>query len=343
MKSKYIIIGSSATEDPKTHGGTTVLVSQILEYFEKKEKDFIFIEAKKYEGKFAFIFNYFYVIGKLLLNIRKVDIIMVNVASRGAYFLSPLVLFLSKMANKKFIFRMFGGNFITLYENSRGTKRKLISYVIKNANIMFFEPRYLVDRYAKIRPNVYWFPNIRKKPTVFRNPKRVYEKKVVYLGQIRETKGLDELLNAAKILGDDYSFDLYGTLFDKKYNQSLLDEYSNVMYKGRVHNEKVYETLARYDILVLPSYMEGYPGVLIEAFGVGLPVVSTELPSIKEMVDGSNGLLIEPKNVQQLIEAFKIFNVDNYPDFSKNALNKFNDYEYESVYKNIISICEKEQ
>jgi len=342
MKHKYLIIGSAATDDPKTHGGTTILVSQILEYFEEKEKDFIFIQAMKYEGKFAFILNYFYVIFKLLQNIRKVDLVMIHVASRGAYFLAPLVLFISKFFKKRFVFRMFGGNFRELYNKSKGLKRRLIEYVINKSDIMFFEPQYLVNYYSELRPNVHWFPNVRKKPTVYRDIGRKYEKKLVYLGQIRVSKGLDELLEASKSLTDGYSIDLYGTLFDEKYNEALLSQYPNITYKGRVHNDEVYETLAQYDILILPSYMEGYPGVLIEAFGVGLPVISTNLPSIQEMVDGKNGLLIDPRSSIQLVNAVKFFNEENYKEFSRNALNKFDDYEYESVYQNIINLCEKE-
>lgn len=342
MKKKYLIIGSAATDDPKTHGGTTLLVTQILEYFEKNEKDYIFIQAMKYEGKFAFVLNYFYVIFKLLLNIRKVDLVMIHVASRGAYFLAPLVLFISHIFKKKFIFRMFGGNFLELYNKSKGLKKKLIEYVINRADIMFFEPKYLVEHYAEMRPNVFWFPNIRKKPTVYRDIKRPYQNKLVYLGQIRASKGLDELLEASKALEDGYSIDLYGTLFDAKYNESLLNQYPNITYRGRVHNDQVYETLAQYDILLLPSYMEGYPGVLIESFGVGLPVISTNLPSIREMVDGKNGLLVDPRNSAQLLEAIKSFNKDNYQEFAMNALEKFNHYEYESVYKNITDLCEKD-
>jgi len=329
------------TDDPKTHGGTTILVTQLLEYFKEENKDFIFIQAIKYEGKFAFALNYFYIMFKLLQHIRKVDLVMVNVASNGAYFLSPLVLFISRLFNKKFIFRMFGGNFIDLYKKAKGVKRKLIDYVIKHADIMFFEPKYLVEHYSKTRENVHWFPNIRKKPTQHRN-NSPYQKKLIYLGQLRASKGLDEILEASKMLDESYSIDFYGTVFDKKYNEALLSQYPIIRYKGQLHSEQVYETLAQYDILLLPSYMEGYPGVLIEAFGVGLPVVATNLPSIQEMVDEHNGVLIDPKNATQLAKAIETFNQDNYQNFSKHALKRFDDFEYESVYKNITKICEKD-
>jgi len=341
LKYKYLIIGSRATDDPKTHGGTTLLVKQLLEYFDEHDKDYIFIQAMKYSGKFSFIWNYFQVIFNTLIHIRKVDIVLVNVSNNGAYFLSPFVLFITKIFHKKFVFRRFAGNFLETYKKTNVMKKKLIDFVLKNADIIFFEPKYLVSHYEKVRPNVYWFPNIRKRTSYIRDINQPYTKKFVFLGQIREEKGIDEILEAFKLLSNEYSIDLYGNLFQEKYNETLFREYSNVSYKGLVHNEQVYEVLSKYDVLVLPSYMEGYPGVLIEAFAVGLPVISTDLESIKEMVD-DNGILIKSKSSKQLLEAIQSYNVENYLKYSELSLKKFEEFEYEETYKRIVKICEEE-
>ena len=340
MKNKYLIIGSAPTEDPSTHGGTTLLVKQLLEYFDENEKNYIFIQAMKYTGKFSFIKNYLYVVMQTLKHISKADIVMVNVANNGAYYLAPFILFISRIFKKKFVFRRFAGGFLEIYKKTKGIKRKLIDYVIKYSDIMFFEPKYLVEHYSSIRDSVYWFPNARKRAVFTRDKDRPYQKKFVFLGQIRKEKGIDEILESSKHLSDEYSIDLYGSLFDEKYNKILFEKYPNVSYKGLIHNDKVYEVLAQYDVLLLPSYMEGYPGVLIEAFSVGLPVISTNLPSIVEMVDGKNGILIEPKRSEELLEAITSVNESKFSKFSKHALHRFNDFEYESVYEKIINICE---
>jgi len=344
MKTKYLIIGSAATDDPRTHGGVTLLVRQLLDYFDEKNKEYIFIQAMQFKGgnKISMFFNYIYVLFNVLIHIRKVDIVMVNVSSNGAYYLSPLVLFISKIFKKKFIFRRFAGNCIELYNAAPLWKRKLMDYLIKQVDIMFFEPQYLVKYFSKKRSNTFWFPNVRKKSNIVREKGRPYANRFIYIGQIRRSKGIDELLATSEKLSSNYHIDLYGTLFDTKYNETYLEKFQNVTYKGRVHHKKIYETLAQYDVLVLPSYMEGYPGVLIEAYAVGLPVIVSDLPSTREIVDHEKtGLLIEVKNVDSLLTSMKWFDTRNYNKMSYNASKKFNIFEYEQVYRNVIEICEE--
>ena len=62
---------------------------------------------------------------------------------------------------------------------------------------------------------------------------------------------------------------------------------------------------AEYDVLVLPTFWkgEGYPGVIIEAFSVGLPVVATNLPGISEMIDSQSGILVPPHSASTLAKA----------------------------------------
>jgi len=342
-KIKYLIIGSAATDDPKTHGGVTILVRQLLTYFNEKNKDYIFIQAKKFNvGKLSVLFNYLYIVYKTLININKVDIIMINVTKNTAYYVAPIILVIAKIFNKKFVFRKFAGNCIEVYQAANSWKQKLMDYLVKNADIMFFEPKYLVEYFSKKRKKVFWFPNVRIQPQHIRDLNRKYEKKFVFLGQIRTAKGVDELIEAFKGLSFEYQLDLYGDLYDKKYTEQYFDTYENITYRGYLNNKVVYETLSQYDVLVLPSYMEGYPGVLLEAFAIGLPVIATNLPSIKEMVDDTNGVLIEAKTVKPLIAAVKHFDQENYINYSDAALKRFKAFEYESTYQRIIDICEKD-
>jgi glycosyltransferase involved in cell wall biosynthesis len=80
----------------------------------------------------------------------------------------------------------------------------------------------------------------------------------------------------------------------------------NLKYCGALKPGDVVSTIEKYDAFLFPSFYdgEGYPGVILEAYMAGVPVITTDWISIPEIVeDGKSGIIIEPKNPQQLAEA----------------------------------------
>lgn len=124
-------------------------------------------------------------------------------------------------------------------------------------------------------------------------------------------KGIKEYLEAASLLKAKYpdvNFLLIGPQ-DKTLATFPLEEISRyskvVKYLG--HRSDIPEILFFSDIVVLPSYYrEGIPRVLLEAASMGKPIVTTNLPGCKEIVeDGKNGFLIPPQNAKSLAEAIE--------------------------------------
>jgi glycosyltransferase involved in cell wall biosynthesis len=69
-------------------------------------------------------------------------------------------------------------------------------------------------------------------------------------------------------------------------------------------SENIPEWLTAMDIFVLPSYREGFPRTLCEAFAMGTPAVATRIRGCRELIhDGDNGLLVEPRNEVSLYRA----------------------------------------
>lgn len=139
----------------------------------------------------------------------------------------------------------------------------------------------------------------------------------IYVGGLRETKGMRELAAAAEpLLNEHRNFQLVcvgdgpvrGPLHDLR---DSLDRKSAVLLPGRVAPEEVPRFLQASDFFVLPSYTEGMPQAVLEAMNCGLAVVATRVGGVPEAVmDGETGLLIDPRNIEQLREAMKRMIVD---------------------------------
>jgi len=342
MSKKYLIIGAIPTDNPTSIGGVTVLVKQLLDYFDKNNIDYIYIRSNKYfinKDKFAFVKNYLYVVFAFLKHIKSADIVFVNVSVKGLYYLSPLLLFLSKLFRTLFISRMFGGNSIELYENTTFLKKHLLKYLFVHSDILFFETKYLIHYFKKLNNSTFWFPNVRKKANKSRDGD--FQKRFIFIGQVKKEKGVLELLKASNELDKSYTIDIYGPL-DLNIKNVNFNEF-NARYEGSLNPDEVLDTLRLYDVLVLPTYWkgEGYPGVILEALSIGIPVIASNLKSIREMIDSSCGIFTEIKDSKSVSSAMKTINEQNYKKLSNNALLKFNDFEYENVYSRIISICEE--
>lgn len=331
---KLLVIGPKLPKDGKNLGGVVVLFDSFLRYLERKGIDFevIDLNPSNYVSRFSFYLKIFFIFFIKIIFSNNQSISFHGTA-RAYTFFAPMVVFLAVVRRKNVTLRKFAGNFNEYYEKCNRIKKIAINFALKNADTLFFETKYLVEYFKKFNEKTIWFPNVRKKHT-FASPS-IFQKRFIYVGHIKEEKGIIELADAANMLNDSYTIDAYGFItepdLENKINSSKLN------YKGALDSNKVIDTMSMYDALILPSYREGYPGVIIEAFSLGLPIISTSLPSLKELVeDNYNGFLCEPKSVNDLLKAIQKINEDNYPLLSQNALNSFDEFDEDKVMKRIV-------
>ena len=81
-----------------------------------------------------------------------------------------------------------------------------------------------------------------------------------------------------------------------------------VTLTGWLEPEEVRARMAQSDVLVLPTYREGFPNALIEAFAQGLPAIATAVGGIPDSLkDGDAGYLIAPRDSAALAAAMRRF------------------------------------
>lgn len=125
----------------------------------------------------------------------------------------------------------------------------------------------------------------------------------LFVGSLTPRKGVSYLLEAlagvdgvnSVIVGDGREM---GAL---KHQARALGLAERVHFTGALPQRVVSSMYSMADFLVLPSLAEGLPLVIIEAMACGLPVIATRISGVTDIViDKWNGLLIEPRSVDEL-------------------------------------------
>ena len=225
---------------------------------------------------------------------KQSQLVFVNITTFNAGLVAPVLWITCKLIRRPMVLRLFGGNFNEVYEGYGSLVRWIADRTFMRCPIVFIETQHLCQ-YFENRKNFKWLPNTRdiNGSSVAR---RKEAKKLIFLGQLVMTKGLDELLIACRSLPEGCHLKVFGPRHDST-DLSLFESHPRATYGGVLNISEVSEVLAEHDLLVLPSYLtgEGYSGAIIEAFQCGLPVISTWWGGIPEVVQHEeNGLLVEP-------------------------------------------------
>ncbi|HEY3386726.1 MAG TPA: glycosyltransferase family 4 protein [Saprospiraceae bacterium] len=136
-----------------------------------------------------------------------------------------------------------------------------------------------------------------------------------FIGRLLYDKGVREFIDAAHILknqNQNVQFWLVGDL-DKENPSSIRNEDllkwvrdPSIYYHGATDNVKKF--IDRSDCIVLPSYREGMPRVIMEAMAMERPVITTETAGCRETVDSAvNGYLVPVRNANALADAMNTF------------------------------------
>jgi len=152
---------------------------------------------------------------------------------------------------------------------------------------------------------------------------------ILFVAQLAERKGVVHLIEACRLLrerGLDYRCTVLGdgpqrALAQERIRRHGLEQH--VVLGGVVYQEQVRGRLAQADVFALPCVvasdgdMDGIPVALMEAMALEIPVVSTTVSGIPELVeDGVSGLLVAPGDADALADALERLLID--PDLRRS-------------------------
>ena len=327
QKPKLLLIGPLPNIPANKIGGARVSFSYLVEYLKEQGEVFELINTKTYEQGWKKIINPIYFLIQFLRKIEKSDIVFLNVSQGGTQTLGPLCFIFTRILNKKFVFRPFGGSLKDYYVKYSKPQKWIFDNTILKADIFFLQTHELIQYFTALggEGKILHLPTSRDEPQESLIPKsKAFKKRFVFMGHIKESKGLNDILEAIEQLDDSYTIHLYGPIKEAAYE--ALATAADSPYKGLLKKEEVHETLSQYDVLLLPTYFsgEGYPGAIIEGYSLGLPVIASRWKAIPEIVEeNKTGLLVHPKSTEALVKAIQFFNQNNYSQFSIDARSHF--------------------
>lgn len=204
-----------------------------------------------------------------------------------------------------------------------------------------------LDRY---KSKIYYAPGefIRSDKFFIKNQYELRNNIVGYIGRLSLEKGV---LNFVKSISNVISEnnDIKFVIIGEGPLKKEIDEYINdlnlndrVTLMGWVSKEEVVEYLNKLKILILPSYTEGLPNIVLEAMACGTPVLSTPVGSVPDIIiDGNTGFLMDNNSVSCIYEnILRVFSSEKLDNVSKNSINfVMNNFSFENAvekYKHVV-------
>lgn len=239
-------------------------------------------------------------------------------AKRKSYFLP-----IAKILGKKVISHFHS---FSLDTTIRSQNRHLYEYLFNKSDIILVLSEYwkksLVDELGinenKVR--VLYNPcpvvNISKMQMSKLTSERIINKEILYAGTVYHRKGYDDLIRAfAKIafMHKDWKivFAGNGEIEEGIKLASELGIDDRIKFLGWVSGQEKHKAFMSATIFCLPSYAEGFPMSVLDAWAYGLPVVTTPVGGLPDVaIDGENMLLFNPGDIDALARQLEKMIVD---------------------------------
>ncbi len=139
--------------------------------------------------------------------------------------------------------------------------------------------------------------------------------RVLYVGRLEPYKGVSDLIDAVSMVENSaVSLEIAGDgsmRSDLEAQTTRLGLCDRVTFSGAVERDQIPSAYRRADALCLPSIVEGMSNVVLEGLASGLPVIVTDIPGSRDLVqNGRSGIVIPPASPASIAEAISTISTD---------------------------------
>lgn len=226
--------------------------------------------------------------------------------------------------------------------NSGFLLRSLTKSVLKNASVVLPVAKSLAAAIKKlINVPFVVIPNVVNTELFFYKSPVVEKIRFIHPSFMNFSKNPEGIIEAAKLLADEgYVFEILmigrinPALIALAGEFSILNNY--ILFKEEVTYAQIAIEMQQSSALIMFSRFESLPCVILEALCCGLPVISSDVGGIPEVINEQNGILVMNENKIQLKEAMKKM-IDNYTFYNRKSISEdaVNQFRFPVVGKKI--------
>ncbi len=235
---------------------------------------------------------------------KRIKIVHIHTASYNSFKRSSWFVRLAKIFRKKAILHIHGGGFKEYYTSNKEYVTNILNkcdciITLSKSWKIYFE-QITNCKQIEIVENIIESPSVL---TTLKDPTKIH---FLFLGLITEEKGIFDLLEVISANKREWKDKLClhvggnGKINELNHiinNNELKDM---VIFEGWVSGDRKIQLLNIADAYILPSYTEGVPISILESMSYGLPILSTPVGGIPEIVDNTNGILFTPGDKKEL-------------------------------------------
>lgn len=341
---RLLMVGSL----PPPLGGTTVLFKQLVDELSARDDvavDVVDTASGTQARGLAKLLVTARILAGAALRIRRSDTVVLHASTPATLLFAPLLLVLCRALRRPMVLREFGGSLDAEYGQMGDLSRRLLRFAFK-ADRVLLETHQLIDSFSQEIPEARLAHYSNSRPLSGEKPEAVSYKgarRFAFFGHVKPSKGVPEIIAASRLLeGEDVQIDVYGPFHDGMDEADF--EGTNVCYGGVLAPEEVAPTLRRYDAVLLPTthFGEGYPGIVLEAYAEGRPVIASRWRAIPEIVsDGITGQLVEPNDPEGLAAAMQglVDSPFRLATLAEGATTAAEEYSSERWTQEFLEIC----
>jgi glycosyltransferase involved in cell wall biosynthesis len=191
-------------------------------------------------------------------------------------------------------------------------------YCVKNSKHIIVISNYVTEYFKDlIKGNTYYIPNPVDEKFFGLNTDGI-NNRLLFAGKVQKRKGLLYLLQALHEVnkvnkGLDFSLHIAGVIEDERYFYSLQDYVCSnnledkVKFLGLLREDELIKEYKECSVLLLTSYQETAPMVIIQAMAAGKPVVATNVGGVSDLIeDGETGFLINCDDIMGLVDKINL-------------------------------------